>query len=247
MRIDLNTIFRAAKKNIIIILAVSLIAYMSSYYYYRYTGVPTYTASVKMVIQITDELTGTSTSADNSISLATRVGETCKIIFKDKLFLEELSEAIDNKYNMSQLADMINISSIEDSEILGISVTTIDPQASADVANAFLKTAPFFLKNIYNNTRIVALSEAEPPTTPNYVDLESSAIKYALVAFVLSSAVALLFEAINAKVKSDDNLFEIYGAPVFARIPNLLEAESRNNRYSYNSKSSKKKGGGKDA
>jgi capsular polysaccharide biosynthesis protein len=221
------------KRNAIIILAITIIAYMSSYYYYRYTAVPTYTASVQMVIQITDELVGKSTSASGSISLAERVGETCKIIFKDKLFLEELSDTLDNKYSAGQLGGMLSVYTVEESEILGVSVTSTDPQASADVANAFLKAAPFFFKNVYSNTRIVALSEADVPTVPNYVDLETTGLKYALLAFVVSAGIALLIEALNAKVKSEDNLFEIYGAPVFANIPDMLQAENRSKKYKY--------------
>ncbi len=229
MVLDLKVIIRMILKHIILIILISLIAAAGGYYYATYRIAPTYRTSVQMVVQTSSNLSGESSVVTGSdISTAEKMVSTCSIIFKDKMFLSEIREATDNKYSIGQLSGMISVYGVNDSEILGVSVTSTDPQACADIANAFLKNAPLFFKNIYENAVVVALSEAEAPVSPSGPDVKRYAYTMFIAAFVLSTAIAFLLEFFNTKVTSDDNLAERYGIPVFAEIPDFSELQDGN-------------------
>lgn len=226
MVLDLKVIVRMILKHIVLIVLVSLIAATGGYYYAKYRISPTYKASVQMVVQTSTNISGDSSVITGSdITTAEKMVNTCSIIFKDKMFLREISEATNGKYSPGQIGGMISVYGVNESEILGVSVTSTDPQACADVANAFLKSAPLFFKSIYENAVVVSLSEAEVPTVPSGPDIKRYATTMFIAAFILSTVVAFLVEFFNTKVTSDDNLSERYGIPVFAEIPEFTELQ----------------------
>ena len=59
----------------------------------------------------------------------------------------------------------------------------------------------------------------------------STALKGLIAGGVLAAAVAFLIEFLNKKVKPDDDLYELYGIPVFAEILSFDLSLKNNTRY----------------
>jgi capsular polysaccharide biosynthesis protein len=118
------------------------------------------------------------------------------------------------------LAGMVDVTTVNDTELIKIQVTDTSANRAAQIAN---ETAKVFMENVaglmkINNLQIVDVAIADnTPVSPN---LKLNLVIAFLVGFVLSVFVIFLKEMLNTTIKSVDELKNIAGdVPIVAVIP----------------------------
>lgn len=104
---------------------------------------------------------------------------------------------------------------------LKISVSGSDPQKCANVANQIGEATKKVFKENFMYGKVGFIRQAKVPASP----YEPNNNKYGLIGFVVglvaSCLICILLELIDTTIKSDDDIREIYGVPVFAQIPDF--------------------------
>ncbi|MEG2642290.1 MAG: GNVR domain-containing protein, partial [Eubacterium sp.] len=127
-------------------------------------------------------------------------------------------------YTDKQLAGMVEVTTVNDTELIEITVTSTDPQEAANIAN---ETATVFMDNIaglmkINNLQIVDVAKVDnKPVSPN---LKLNMAIALLVGVVVSVFIVFIKEMLNTTVKSVDELKGLVGdIPIVAVIPHSNE------------------------
>lgn len=154
----------------------------------------------------------------NDINAAQKLVNTCQVLFKSRTMLENVKSKLNLLYSDKELSGMIEISSVNSTEVLQISVESDSPQEAADIANELAKLAPEEFKRVVNSGSIEIVTPAYIPdksSSPNTMLIICAAFA---VSFIGSFFVILAAELLDTTVKREDDLSEIYGIPVLAEV-----------------------------
>ena len=145
-------------------------------------------------------------------------------IAKSKSVVSEVENNLNLDLSDGKLAKMIEVTSVNDTELIKITVTDEDPVEAANIAN---ETAKVFMSNIgelmkISNLQVVDAAEVNSsPVSPN---LKLNVAIAFLLGIVVSVFIIFIRDMLNTSVKSVEELKElIEGVPVVAVIPHSEE------------------------
>lgn len=149
---------------------------------------------------------------------------TLQVIIKDTIVLEKVIEQLDLATTSDRLANNITVESIDDTQVVKITVTDTDPSRAANIAN---KTADVFISEIpkimdFEDVRV--LSEA----TLNAIPInESNQIPIMIMAsiFGFAAGIGLIFllDSLDDTIKSEreiERLLEVQIIGTVSKIDN---------------------------
>lgn len=145
-------------------------------------------------------------------------------IAKSQTIMSEVISHLGLDYSTKQLAGMIDVTTVNDTELIKMTVTSTNANESATIAN---ETAKVFMDNVaglmkINNLQIVDTAQvSNTPVSPN---LRLNMIIALLIGIVVSIFIVFLKETLSTTVKSVDELKELVGdLPIVAAIPHADE------------------------
>ncbi len=100
-----------------------------------------YTATFTMSVQY--DLSDSDLSGTTCFPMTKKIFvNSCINIIKSDKILNSVAEELGNNLTASQIGEMLSIEAVEDTSVLGISVTSNDSQLSLDIAQAIAEVAP---------------------------------------------------------------------------------------------------------
>ena len=126
----------------------------------------TYTATFTVVVpnpwlNATDNL-----SSDLDTCMSLRITTVCANIIENDAVLEPVIEKTGVTLTTSQLREMLSFESIEDTDMLTVSVTSDDRQQAIDIAQAIAEVAPEIIYEIINGVDVQIVDA--PTVTENF-------------------------------------------------------------------------------
>ncbi len=214
--ITINDILKMLLAHIKLIVIVSVVAALGAYIYADNFIPKKYSANSMICIKFDGTIRSDGSTSENSgqmsageITASTNLAANCSVIFR---YSEEMLNIIPPGYS-------VDISSVNESNILAITVTGKDPQVCADTANAMKNAAPEVFSNYYHGGEAVPFGR---PATPPTRHSSPNETRFALFGFigglVISMLIAIIIEIVDTTIKPDDDLFKIYEVPVFGEI-----------------------------
>ena len=239
--ITINEILKMLRAHIKLIIIITLVGGILAYAYSAYMITPMYSTSTLLYVTNSEELPGDSAitsstdntdssevqkSGSNDIIISSRIAQVCTTLFKTDLMMSELIEYLDLSLSPGQLKGMISITASEDTQFLHVNVTGTEPETAAKIANAFPAAAQDLYKLFFPYGQIIVADKAGVPTTPSSPDIKKNTLFGLAGGLVLSVLLALFLEVIDTTVKPGDDLYKMYGIPVFAGIVDI-ESEGK--------------------
>ena len=223
-------------KHIKLILIFALVGGIIAYFYAVNYVTPLYASSGKLYVQ--NKVTTTETVNTSDITAASKLAASCSHVFTTEKVLAPISEELKQEYGLnlseSTLAGMISVEAIAGSELLKVSVTGSDPIQAYRVCSMMIEVAPDAYKGIINAGTMIIVDTPKINYGKINASETSTAVKGVLAGAVIAIIIAFAIEFMNKQVKPDDDLYEIYGIPVFAEILSFdssLKNESKYNHY----------------
>ena len=239
--IDLRVLFRVFAEHIIPIVIVAVLAAGIGFSLASFVIAKQYTSSAMLYVENSTKKNEESLNI-NDINAAQKIVSTCQILFTSDYILGELEDAFGGRYTAAQLNKMITIESVNNTQILKISVKSTSPTEAKEIADKLAELSQIEFLRVIKNGSIEVVSEATLPVGHTF----PSVTTFTAVGFVLglfgSYFIFLLIEIFDTKVKADDDLAQIYGIPVFAEIMDF-EASVKSG-YKYESYGGKSKSSG---
>lgn len=209
--ITINDILKMLLAHVKLIILVTIVAALGAYIYADNFIPKRYSSSAMICIKVnpSQESGDDSKVSSGAISASADLANNCSVIFR---YSEEMLNIIPPGYSVS-------ISSVNESNILQISVSGKDGQVCADTANAIRNAAPKVFSKYYTGGDALPFSRpASVPGSHSSPDQKRYAMFGAIGGLVISALIAIIIEIIDTSIKPNDDLFKIYGVPVFGEI-----------------------------
>jgi len=228
IELDVRAVLKTLWKRAWIIL---LCAILSGALFLGYTAKfiqPKYQAQVTMYVNNNAGKSGTVGSGD--LAVAMQLANTYVNIIRSDRVLEKVIEQTGVMLTPEQIRGMLSAETEEETEMFAVSVTSPDPQLSADIANAIAKVAPKEISGIIEGSSAKIIDDAKVPTTrvsPSYkVNTLIGVIAGALVSSVFFVAQMML----DTRIKEEEDLKNICQIPVLGMIPDFVQQAKENEK-----------------
>ncbi len=231
--IDLIHILKTIWHHLWLVVLVGILGAGLTFSYAAFLITPTYSSSIMLYVNNSsfslNDVGFSISSAD--LVASQKLVNTYNVLLKNRTTLERVIEEADVSYTWSQLNGMIKASSVEETEVMRITVTSSNPYEARDIANSIAVVLPQRVTEIVEGTSMEVVDSA----VVNPHKVAPSITKYTLIGLLLGILLSVGILTIRAlldnTIHDEEYIVQNYRYPILAKIPDLLN--SGNRRYSY--------------
>ena len=170
-------------------------------------------ASNNSVVNLTDLQIGAQLTADYQELILSRP------LLEDVIENLELTNGEGEPMSTAALSRMITITNTDDTRILKVTVTSPDPQESADIANELIDQACIYLPQIMETEEPNLVEEAIPPTAKSSPSTAKNVMLGGLLGACLACGVLVVRYLMNDTFVTPDDVVKYLGVQPLAVIP----------------------------
>lgn len=145
-------------------------------------------------------------------------------ILRSNIVLDGVAESLGGEYTPAMISSMMKAEGVGETQVIKISITSPDPQAAMDVANAIANTAPDIIEEIAKGGSVSPIDLAKLPKTQSSPNLIINIMVAFLVGAVLSYLGFFIYESLDTIIRQEDDLTKEFDIPLLGSIPLLDEA-----------------------
>jgi capsular polysaccharide biosynthesis protein len=231
--IDLLELISILLRRIWVIIASMIVAAALVFAYFSFVVSPSYTASTLLYVNNTNRQTIIEDLNVNDLAASQKLVNTYMVILQNEVMMDRVLDicGLSSSTSVSQLSKMVSMKAVNNTEVLNISVTSKDPQRSADIANAFASIAPAEIIRVVKAGSVEVISPATPPVLPSGPNIRLNTFIGLLIGGIISSLVVLALELMDNTIKGLDDLEKHYSIPVLGEIPDFAAAAMSKGGY----------------
>lgn len=240
IEIDLKRIFEAILHRSWIIVLVAILCAVLTFLGTFFFVTPQYQSSAMFYVNnssfsVADAAVSIS-SAD--ITASKSLVNTYIVILKTKETLDDVIDYAGVNLRYSELKEMIEAESVDDTEVFRVVVTNPDPVEAEKIASAIAYILPKRISSIVEGTSAKVVDAAVLPSVPSSPNYTSNTIIGFLLGFLGSIGVVVLMELFDISIRAEEDIAMVSNCPVLASVPDM--AAPSKGGYSYGYGSSKK-------
>ncbi|SDC02513.1 Capsular polysaccharide biosynthesis protein [Paenibacillus sp. UNCCL117] len=217
-------LMRVLKKRLWIVLLVVAIATITTAMYNKSNYQPIYQASTKVIVNKTVELEqlGNEQMDLGSMAYSIRLIDTYKEIIRTPAIMEKVVQRYpDLKLTAGELSQIINVQSINNTQVMTIMVRDFSYERAMQIVNAVTAVFQSEIPKIMKVNNIEILHNAEMKERPVPVNQQSNMYVFisAFVALVFALGAVLLLEFLDDTLKSEQDVERVMGLELLAAVP----------------------------
>ena len=218
---DWTQIYYILSRNIIWIMFFALLCADIGYAISSYLVTPIYTASADMLVNNKQN----TTTADNStitysdITASSSLVSTYSIILKSHTVLEEVIDTLDLDYSYNTLASMVSVSTVEDTQVMRVTVRNTDPQVAMDIVSQIVSIAPSVIVDKAEVGSVKTVDQPWSSGRPVSPNKKRYIFVFGMLGFLGMSLFLVLKELLNNTFKTEAELTRELGLPILGVIP----------------------------
>ena len=246
--IDLRDLLKVLKEHLIVIIVATVACGIAGFALSNFVVEKKYVSEALLYVENSANKSEDSAININDINAAQKLVNTCQILFTSDNVLNKLAEDLSSLgYTAGQYKKMISVSSVNNTEVLEVSVESNSPETSKLVADKVVQLSMDEYYRVIKNGSIEVVSEAALPKTHTFPSNTTFTLIGLVIGLFVTYFIYLLIELFDTKVKADDDLAKRYDIPVFAEIMDFLAVDKANYKYNYKGYSSYGGYGGYDS
>lgn len=190
---------------------------------------PMFESTTNMVLTGTTNASGATSNkgedgaiTQNDINLNSKLVATYREIIKSKTVLKDVINTLGLEYTTSELYKNVSVSTVADTEMISITVKSLNAEEAANVANELARIFSENIKEIYNIENISIIDKAEVESVPVNVNVVKQLIIYFLIGMVIACAIVFVLFYFDTTLKDVKEL-EKMGFTVLTSIPEKLD------------------------
>lgn len=205
---------------------------------------PMYSSSTTLVLVGTGsnniDSNQTTTSTDGitttDITINSKLVATYSELVKSKNILGQVISNLGINIDEEALRKNIQVTAVEDTELIEITVSNENPEYAAKIAN---ETANVFkekiAEEIYKINNVYIVDQATVSSQPSNINYAKNIVIFAFIGAVVAAAYVLILNMLDTTVKTQEDIESSIKLPVLASIP----------IYDYDMQKLKKRKGGR--
>lgn len=208
------------RKKFLIIIVVIITSIIGAIYTANFI-VPEYTSTASLILAQVNELTAidaTKSITSTDITLNSNLVGNYIELAKSKLVASQVIENLKLDMDLKTFQSGVSITTLEDTEVIRITVTNVDPQLACDIANEIAKVFMEKTEYIFKVSNVHIVDIAEVSDNPSNINLLKNIFISACLGFILVSAYILLINMLDTTVKTDTDIEKLLKVPVLTSI-----------------------------
>ncbi len=235
IEIDVKRLWQAVWHRLWIIGIVAILCAALALAGTMYLITPLYQASAMFYVNNSSISVGnTSLSiSQGDLTAAQDLVETYMVILGSRTCLNDVIDYANLDQNYEELKDMISASSVNETEIFRVIVTSPDPTEAEQIANAIAYILPKRIASIVEGTSAKVVDYAIRPAVPSSPSHTKNTAIGLAAGLLLAVGVIVLQEIFDVTIRSEDDIERCCNHPILAAVPDMV-ARSKGSSY-YNS------------
>lgn len=235
--IDFLHIARTVWHRIWVVILAGVLAGAAGFSYATFFITPKYSSSVMLYVNNSSILGNTTFSISSSeLTAAQSLVKTYSVILKNKTTLDQVIEKTGFDYSYEEVYRMIDTSSVNETEVLRVTVTNEDPYKAAEIANCIAEVLPVRISEIIEKSSMKVVDRG----VVNTRKVSPSITKYTEIGILLGALVAVavlvVIAVMDGTIHDEEYLLKNYDYPILAKVPNLLGSSEKKYSYYYQRK-----------
>jgi capsular polysaccharide biosynthesis protein len=219
--IELKELFGHFKNNFAKLVLIIFSCLLVGCIYMVFFQKPLYTSSTTLVL--TGVESGESTITTNDLTINSKLVTTYREIAKSRKILEQVISTLSLDETVDSLANSIYVSSVSETEIIRISVTTESPSKSKAIADTLASVFSKEIQVIYNVKNVSILDEANFSTVPSNINRPKQIIIYTGIGVILAVLYLCLTFYFDTTIKSVEQIEQKVALPILGSVPNYTK------------------------
>ena len=216
--INLKEVFDYFKSKILwIVIAIVAILIVGNVYTVI-TRVPMYESDTTIVLSGNKDAYSSTDSQINQNLIG-----TYREIIKSRNVLSQVIDNLDLKMSVDELANNITATSVEDTEIIRITVADDRAKDARDITDEVAKVFSKEVQDIYNLENVTIIDKADLANKPYNINYVKDNIIYLVIGIVLSFGVVFVMYYFDTSIKSSETIEEKFGLTVIGVVPEEKE------------------------
>lgn len=228
MEIDLLRLAEALWRRAWAIILATVLGALIAFSYVTLLVTPLYRANALFYVSNRSiSIAGSSLSiSSGEIYAAKSLVDTYTVILKTRMTLEAVIKEADLPYSYNTLYNMVQTSSVNDTEIFQVSVTSPNREETTLIANTIAEVLPEKIANIVDGSSVKVVDYAVVPSSKISPNVTKYTMMGAVMGFVIACGIIVVLQLLDNVIHDEEYLYQTYNIPVLAAIPDLEETTS---------------------
>ena len=212
--INLMEVFSYFKAKIVTILMIVVVVMILGNVYTIVVKEPMYQSNTTILLVNEDSQQNIS-----DLQLNKNLISTYSEIIKSRKVLNQVIKVLNLDYSVQQLSKNITVSSVQDTEIIKITVSDRDKEKAAVIANQISETFSKEIKGFYHLENISIIDKAIVANGPYNINLLKDNIIFLLIGAVLAFGIIFVIYYFDTSIKSSEVIENKLGLTVLGIVP----------------------------
>lgn len=217
--IDLRQLFEIVHRNLLLIVAVTVLFAAGGYLGTTFLITPQYEASAMLIVNSREgqQLQGSVTN--DSLTSAKQLVETYSVILKSDTVLDQTIEDLDLPLTYSQLAAKVSITAVNDTQVMKITVQDADVNLAKDIVSNIVEQAPDVIINTVKAGSVEVVSDASANPNPVSPSKSRNTALAGMLGCVLVVGILFMKSLFNNRIMTESDISQKLALPILGVIP----------------------------
>ena len=220
--IDLLEILRLLKKNLLVILAVTILLAVAGYLVSTFAMTPQYEASATLIVNSReDQAAAQAPITNDQLTSATKLVDTYAVILISDTVLDKTISNLNLNMSYNDLVERVRIESVNSTQVMKITVKDTDPERAREIAADIVEQAPEIIIQTVKAGSVEIISQAKAEPEPVSPSKAKNTVLAGMLGLVISVGIVILRYLLNNKFMTDDDITNKLGLTVLGVIPQI--------------------------
>ena len=213
--IDLTELMYRMIEKIKWIIAAALIGMLIGFLFTKFVIAPKYQATAKLyVLQANNQVVDLT-----ALNMSDKLTSDYVQVFKNWHVHEKVISTLGLPYSYKELQNMLTITTPGNTRIIGITVTSTDPQEAYDIAMAYANIAPAFIEAKMETSRPNIFEEARVPSKPFSPNLVTNMLLTTVLGAMVAIVIIFIQFASDDRIRNAEMLQKRLGLATLGLMP----------------------------
>lgn len=217
--IDLRQLFEIVRRNLLLIVAVTVLFAAGGYLGTTFLITPQYEASAMLIVNSREgqQLQGSVTN--DSLNSAKQLVETYSVILKSDTVLDQTIEDLNLPLTYDQLAAKVSITAVNDTQVMKITVQDADANLAKDIVSNIVEQAPEVIINTVKAGSVEVVSDASANPDPVSPSKSRNTALAGILGCILVVGILFMKSLFNNRIMTEADISQKLALPILGVIP----------------------------
>ena len=222
--LDLKELFQIFwNKKIQIILIIAIFMVIGVIYSIGFVTPMYESYTTLLLVKGESEGTQHTTTSDSitttDLTLNSKLVSTYRELIRSKDVLRQVISNLNININEDDIRNHITVTSVEETELIEITVQNEDPTYAAKIANEIAKVFTEKVAELYKINNVHIIDEAEIENTPSNINHVKDIVIFVAIGLVIAVMYVLIANMLDTTIKTAEDVEKLFKIPVLANIP----------------------------